>query len=699
MTSAPDLPALLDDLHSIDASIGDVRARRRTSQDVRHCLWAGQASDLRKHEEELGEPAQPVEGAADTRIHLADELIGDRVALYLQSLFAAQVQAVAVESSDLAQAAYATTLLRWLRDSSMASELRHEAELAAQWVEGDDPGVAIVGIFWKQESALERRETNLQELLKQLVSPEVLQDTQASAKVLEQAQDILFNPAREQEALGLLAKLYPSAKSPALKRALRELRETGTTVLPAAYMAENRPTVVAHRLYDDIFLPLETDDIQRCRAIYRREWLSEVELRERVVSHGWDSEWVDEVLARGKGLSLVPETESERVQLSLGVAGSALHSEDFEIWSSYQRQSDDMGVPGIYATTFHGSVKDFYGSHELLDYWHGQYPFVELRREVLARGITESRGTTVVAATHQYELKVQRDARTNHTMLSTNPPLISRVRAGAMELAIRPGATIPVRDTSDLQWMQPPPGQVASVEIEQRTLSDCDRYFGRSAPGLDPTRIMLLSQTAANRWLSGWQRIFTQVYALCLQYMSPEERARVTGESSPSQVSRQEVRGRYDTLLKIDVRDLNLDFLKLKMDLIGSALGIDTMGTVNRGKLVKSAFRGIDPQIADQVVESDEDASLREVDDEQGAIVKMAAGIEVPPRESGQNYRLRSQTLQDTIGKSPELQKRLQQDQLFGQLVEARMKHFQQMLAQQQNAQIGRTGYVPVLGS
>ena len=695
-TTDADLQALCSDLAQIGHDIDDIRERRRQAHDVRFARWEGQSADLRRHAEDLGEKAQPFEGAADTRIFLADELIRDRVALYLQSLFRAEVQAVAIETGDLATAQRATTYLRWLRDNVLAGELAHEAELAAQWMEGDDPGVAVVGIYWKRSLALELKSTTVDDLLPVLYPDEVLADQAAAAQAVAQLQDLVYRPEREEEMIGLLRQVYASAKLPALRRALRELRETGRTELPAPYIAENRPCIVAHRPFVDIFFPLDADDIQRARGVYVREWLTRTELQAREHTDGWDPKWIEAMLTNAKGKAALPDADD--AELRSGTEATAPHAEDFEVWTARYSASDDMGVPGIYRTVFSPAVKDYVAVHELQDFWHGQMPYVFLRREVLDRGLTESRGATVVAATHQYEIKVQRDARTNHTMLATNPPLKNRVRAGGMELAIRPGMTIPVRDATDVDWMVPPPGQASSLEIERSVKADCDSYHGRAGEGTDPTRSALITQNDADRWLRSWQSVFTQVWQLCQQFCPPEEIARVTGDPQPRALSRAEVRGKFDTILKIDVRDLNLDFLKLKMDLVGQIAGMDQLGTLNRAKLVRTGMRGIDPNLADQVVESEEDASLREVSDEQDNIVKMANGIEVPAQESGQNFGLRSKVLQDTIGKSPQLQQRLAQDPLFKQLVEARFKHFQQMLTQQQNAQIGRTGYVPVLG-
>lgn len=697
-TDEPNLDELIVELKALAEPAGEVRTRRQTAHDVRYCRWEGQSDDLRKHQEEMDEEAMPWEGAADTRIHLADEIINDRVAAYVLGLFRAEVQATAIESGDIVHAQRMSTLLRWLRNVRLAGELRREATLAANYMEGGDPGLAIIGVYWKQDIALKLKETKLDEVLAQIA--EQLPPEQAAA-ASEGLQALLYDPAREGEAIALLRQQYPTAQERALRRALQELRETQRTKLPAPYVRENRPCVSAHRLYDDLFVSADTDDLQRARAIYRREWLTEVELRERVATYGWDRDWVAAMIQKCRGLRALPEAVGETVDETLGgirVDETEPNAKNFEVWYAYARQADEYGVPGIWLTVFHPAVADAWASHALLDYWHGQYPFVDLRREILDRGLTATRGVTVVAATHQYETKVQRDARTNHAQLATNPPAYSRVRAGGVQLAIRPGLNVPVRDPSDVGFMAPPPGPASSIEIEAAVRHDANSYFGRAAEGLDPTRVVTLQQAGLDQWLAGWVLVFRQVLALCLQYMSPEEVARVTGGQPQPVQGPEELQGSYDIALKIDVRDLNLEYAAAKMALVGQALGLDTMGVTDRSKLAKLAMAMIDPNMAEQVISSNEQATLREIDDEQTNVTKMANGIEVPAQESGQNYGLRLQVLDGTIQRSPKLQQQYQADALFTQLVDARRKHFQQMLTQQQNAQIGRTGYVPVLG-
>jgi hypothetical protein len=53
--------------------------------------------------------------------------------------------------------------------------------------------------------------------------------------------------------------------------------------------------------------------------------------------------------------------------------------------------------------------------------------------------------------------------------------------------------------------------------------------------------------------------------------------------------------------------------------------------------------------------------------------------------------------LQGIIQANPALQQRLQQDEIFRSMIEARMKGFNFQMQQQQNAQIGRQGTLPAL--
>jgi hypothetical protein len=86
-----------------------------------------------------------------------------------------------------------------------------------------------------------------------------------------------------------------------------------------------------------------------------------------------------------------------------------------------------------------------------------------------------------------------------------------------------------------------------------------------------------------------------------------------------------------------------------------------------------------------------------EVEDEQTAFAKIAAGTEPPLKEGGQNAQIRLQTLQQIIQSNPAVMQRYQSDEIFKRMIDARMQAFNFQLQQQQNAIIGRVGTQPAL--
>jgi hypothetical protein len=124
---------------------------------------------------------------------------------------------------------------------------------------------------------------------------------------------------------------------------------------------------------------------------------------------------------------------------------------------------------------------------------------------------------------------------------------------------------------------------------------------------------------------------------------------------------------------------------------------MDNMGVIDRAGLVKFIMSTVDPNIADLIVRDPGPAAQIEADEEQLAYTKIAAGTEPPLPQEGVNFQLRAQVLQGIIQANPAIQQRLQQDEIFRKMIEARMKAFEFQNQQQQNAVIGRQGTLPAL--
>jgi hypothetical protein len=176
------------------------------------------------------------------------------------------------------------------------------------------------------------------------------------------------------------------------------------------------------------------------------------------------------------------------------------------------------------------------------------------------------------------------------------------------------------------------------------------------------------------------------------------EASTIAGQPVQLQATRAEIQGQFNLSLKFDVSDLNLEYTTKVLDFISRLLvPLDVNGIIDRNKLIAFAARKFSPELADKIVRQSEDVQMSEIEDEQGAIARMAAGVE-PPFKEGKNANLRAQVLRESVQKSPRLAQLLQADpDNFGALYENRLKQYDFAVQQQQNAQIGRVGGQPLL--
>jgi hypothetical protein len=699
---------LREELERIVADGTEVWQRQQHAREVRYNEWDGQSKDGRKHAADLGVSALPFEGAPDSRIPLVDVNINDKVALVTEAFFRGQVQAVAVEPTDIENAANVTSMLRWLRDSEMRKELRVEVELAAQHMYADDPGLCIAEVKWWQDAMLQKRLVTFEELATMYVTgasnpDQVPQDDQRmEPAMLADFQDLASNKQREQEFYSWLTAAFPGVSDKALRNAVKELRKQGHTDLPVPVVRENRPSMQTLRYFDDIFFPIGTSDIQRSRTIHRREWLNEAELRERVLTQGWDADLVEEIIEKGRGMTLADYASmrtSQRGTTSLSGPGWQVneHNYLFEIWWSYERRPDeDMGVNGIFCTIWNIALPKEYLKCELVDYKHGLYPFVIRTRERLGRQVTDSRGLGVPIETHQNEVKVQRDARGVHIQMLATPPSKVKASRGAVELILGPAAQNPVQRMDDWELVQLPDFTQQSVEMERTTKVESDEYCGRLVPGADPNRSALIQQRDVNNFSAFMNEVFEQIIELCQQYYSPAQLARITGADLASPLEPEDIRGRFDVLIEIDARDLNMEFAMKKLEACGKLLQFDSTGMIDRAPWLQVVASGIDPVLARKSMRPQANVTSKEVEATRAAVNQMSVGVEPDMPVQGINAQLRMQTLQQLVTGSPKLMEQAQKDIGFQKMLENYQKYLTQQIEQDKNKQVGRIGTAPL---
>jgi hypothetical protein len=629
-----------------------------------------------------GDEAFPWEGASDTRIPLADQIINDSVDVLTTGFSRATLKIGGTEIGDVETAAVANNMMRWQRDTKLYHTLNREAELLAQY--GQQYGWSVLFVGWEQKSAVKARTLTMQEI-EQLAAQ--------SEGELNALPEMIADPEQEEQVAEILQMQSPGMSMKRAREAVGELREFGETQVPQAYLATNQPVVAALKPWEEVSLPPETTDLQSARVIFRRVFLNEVELRAKIVDEGWNEDWVDSAV-KTAGKSTEFHDFSQTIS---DMTADHIDRQDnlIEVVYAYTRQLDDNGIPGIYYTVFSPMAQsddegnDTFAKHELLDYAHCRYPFVEYRRERLKRRITESRGVPEICSTWQDEIKTQRDAVYDSTSFETLPPIMVNKRLGLAN-KIGPAVQLPVMKAGDYEFMRPPARQPSTAfNLIEAVERQADEYFGRANPAIAPAQTQLKQQRMVNNWLTVWTEAYQQMFQLSLQYLSPEEISRITGTDivPPSDMYQ------FDFVLKFDVRELDTDFVNSKLSNIAQyVVPQDVSGVLDRNKLISMITRAISPDIAEELVIDQAPASQKMYEEVKSQVGQMMLGNEPSYTEKDPAAQAKLQYLQEIMSRNPKAQAALEGDELFGQLIENYTKNLQMSVMQQQNAQIGRIG-------
>jgi hypothetical protein len=148
--------------------------------------------------------------------------------------------------------------------------------------------------------------------------------------------------------------------------------------------------------------------------------------------------------------------------------------------------------------------------------------------------------------------------------------------------------------------------------------------------------------------------------------------------------------------LHFDVRELDNEFVQKKLQAISQfVLPEDTMGIVDRTRLIRKKLQVIDPTLADELVVEQAEASQQMFDEMNNQVALMSLGNQPKFVENDPSAGIKMQFIQQIIQGNPKYQQQMQEDQQFAQLVETFAQNLQMSVTQQQNAQIGRIGVNP----
>ncbi len=690
--STPDLTAMrLEFQECIDNQDRNPASRAQTAHDTRFCRWVGQSEDGRKWTpRKQGEAIFPWPGASDARVPLCDMYVREDVAMLMVIWSRMRAILRPVEVGDAARARRMTEVLEWMR--GQMPEAFREARLAADYLM--ERGKVVVGVFWDRRTQL-GYETITMEVIR---NPQLMaalfaqQGLQPAPDLIAALPALIMDESEEERLVPIVQEMLPELRGiDRCRQLIRDLREQGEARFPMAYTAHDRPTITAFAVGEDIFLPPESTNIEDARCIYWLETVTETTLQERA-RDGWDQGFVDEVIEKTRGKRIMEST----VTSSTRNRGNTLaESRTFEICHGYRRTYDGDGVPGIWYTVFspHLAEADCYGSHQLLNYDHGGYPFVEIELEVVSRRLDDARGYGEMLATPQRQVKTQWDARTDRTSLATLPP--SYAPTGRAPEHWSPGEIIETSRPDAYGFLQPPRFDGGSSEIEGTIRAFTDRYMSRPTEGGNPVDAQTGRQYLGNIWMEGWQRIDRQIWQLMQQFMPERFAFRVVGEAGdPIHATREEIQGQFDLTIGFDVGDLGSDYAKEKLGLVETMLKLDSAGIIDRAAALSLAADLIDPNIGRRLIRPAQAVTGQEIEDERAVFSQLLSGVQVDIKP-GQNYGLRLQVLEGLVKNNPTAQRLLAQDPHIAEVVMNRQRQLTQQIQQEQNKLIGVYGATP----
>ena len=671
VSKEPDIAYLAEAYKRTQSDLGEWLDRRQRDYDTRHCLWSGKSDDFKKHasQSSTGE-VFPWESASDSEVRLCDELISCRIAMSMNAIRRGHIVATPTESNDVERANVVSMFLRWLINSKM-QEFYPEVELGLNHL--FEKGM-MVHYCWYENQELKQQQTiSLEEI----------------AQVLPQIAGAIQDGSMDEELTEVLKTQFDISKSKA-RAMLKEMRKDGETTVPVTRQVVSRPKIKALAPDEDVFWPSYCIDPQEAPYMFHVVSMTPEQLRSKISTEKWSEEFVDAAIElAGQG----EDTDQNIYQLREDDEFTRDNENSLvRIVYCYQRLLDEDNVPGIYCTIYHSNITDLYAKHQLLDYSHGQYPFVVTTLEKTSKKLYSSRSYPELIESLQQVLKAETDAGIDAQSLATLPPI--EFPMGRSPARFGPGVKIPYRTPGEVRFADTPRGSVSNVELRRYIQEQANRYFGRNAPGVDPIEAQMKQQEVIDKVFHHLKHVLDQVYSLYQQYGPDQEYFRVTGMQDMQKYDKGNPGERFDFYMQFDAASQDPEQMLERVKAIAQ-LGaqLDKNGTLDTERLLQIAVGQILPGAAESVMLPKETASQKAMDEERQTIAEIYAGV--PPNvKPNDAHEMKLQIFQQWLSQ-PDVAQKVQQDPALQERISNYMQQRQMQVQQKENAEIGRLGAAP----
>ncbi len=532
----------------------------RNSYDDRRNEWAGKTRDHRKH----GADAFPWEGAADMEAHTIDERITRLVSLFMSALNRSNVRAFPVEAGDIARSVVVSGFLKWMVSSGYIPRFKREMELGANYLL--ERGILLTYVGWHREDRRFLQELSIEQIAQN--SPELA--------------EAIVSGLADNEITALIQAAFEGISASRAKKALKDLKETGKAELPVVRRQVDAPEVKTLAPDGDFFFPSYVTDPQRAPYCFWRTYYTPQELENKVVTDGWDKDFVDYVIGHYRGISIDVTNREENLSRATTLNNSAYESNDLiELVYGYQRLIDqEDGSEGIYCTVFH---KDFsgndlapgYAKFELLNGYE-DYPVVVTKLSEDSKRLYDTPTIPDVLRGIQNQIKVERDSRIDRNSIATLPPILHPVGQAPTDWG--PGRMIPYRRKGDLDFAPAPAFNSGSIEMEQTMEDQADRLCGLD----EKSQIsQIRQQFLVDKFLQHSAEVLRMCYR-CFQRFGPDSIFfRVTGIPDPQTFDKGSAEENFDIVVNYDVLNSDTESQEKKLEQIVALTQMDRNGRIN----------------------------------------------------------------------------------------------------------------------
>lgn len=589
---------------------------RSDLDDMRRNVWEGQSGDGRHWDRiQKNKPRGIFNGAADSRMRMADDIIKSKANILIGALTLANINFTGTGDRSIQMRDNLSTLFNWMRDNMESSWIAAWMQLIV-WYLADSPAVAMMKVEWRKDAWLGKRKVTMEELAQAWLQREVSrvqgnpqfeveaeQSVTGKVALLQLGEDNEETQQAMFEATALLAQMT-GADAAEARRKIKRIFKDGQADVVAEMVANEGVKLTPQRYGQDFVVADDCRDFRDFGMWFSSRWMT---LEEIDSQEGWDEDFKEAVKAQG-GMEIMDN----------GIhAKNSTDTTYRQVVYAYVVGLDSKGRKGKYVCVF-GQRDDLTAEGwKLVEGASGRWPGVLFRREFDGMMVLDSRGVTEIISADEGLSKCMMDGAANNAMIGNLPPVKNKGHSLRNQL-ISPLKHITMGVNEDTSFMQPPQYPASTKMVLDKLESKVNNYFGVRYKDADPTKVATTEQAEVSLFLSSASEVIRRMVEVCQESASDEYLARVTDDGgAPARMRMADIEGQFLVSVTMDPSNMDPKKLAEKGQVISQLLpSIDKAGVIDTSPIARELVTNMFPGIGGKLVKKEAAAMQDELQDE-----------------------------------------------------------------------------------